>query len=59
MEHPNATFARNLYAVLAAGDVATVFDALADDLVMVNDIGAGPWREPSCSTARSARTSWT
>jgi ketosteroid isomerase-like protein len=45
MEHPNATFARNLYTALAAGDVATVFDALADDLVMINDIGAGPWRE--------------
>ena len=45
MEHPNATFARNLYAALAAGDVATAFDALADDLVLVNDIGAGPWRE--------------
>ena len=45
MEHPNATFARNLYAALAAGDVATVFDALTDDLVLINDIGAGPWRE--------------
>jgi ketosteroid isomerase-like protein len=45
MEHPNATFARNLYAALAAGDVATAFDALSDDLVLLNDIGAGPWRE--------------
>jgi hypothetical protein len=25
VEHPNATFARNLYATLAAGDVATAF----------------------------------
>ena len=45
MEHPNATFARNLYAALAAGDLATAFDALADDLVLINDVGAGPWRE--------------
>src|SRR6476469_1488439 len=45
MEHPNATFARNLYAALAAGDLATAFDALSDDLVLINDIGAGPWRE--------------
>jgi ketosteroid isomerase-like protein len=45
MEHTNATVARNLYASLAAGDVATVFDALSDDIVNLNDIGAGPWRE--------------
>ena len=45
MEHPNATFARNVYAALAAGDLATAFDALADDLVLINDVGAGPWRE--------------
>ena len=45
MEHPNATHARNIYAALAAGDVATAFDALSDDLVLLNDIGAGPWRE--------------
>jgi len=45
MKHPNATFARNIYAALADGDVATAFDALSDDLVLLNDIGAGPWRE--------------
>ena len=45
MEHPNATLARNIYAALAASDVATAFDVLSDDLVLINDIGAGPWRE--------------
>jgi ketosteroid isomerase-like protein len=45
MEHANATAARNLFATLAAGDIATVFDAFSDDIVLINDIGAGPWRE--------------
>jgi ketosteroid isomerase-like protein len=45
MEHANATAARNLYAALAAGDLATVFATIDDDILMLNDIGAGPWRE--------------
>ena len=44
MEHPNATFARNLYAALAAGDVATAFDALAHYSVGVNLIVGGTRR---------------
>lgn len=45
MEHTNATHARRVYDALANGDLTPAVDAMADDMVMINDIGAGPWRE--------------
>jgi ketosteroid isomerase-like protein len=45
MAHPNADMFMNDFAALAAGELAPLFDRTADDIVMVNDEGAGPWRE--------------
>ncbi len=45
MGHPNADMFLNDFAALAAGELAPVFDRMTDDFVMVNDEGAGPWRE--------------
>jgi ketosteroid isomerase-like protein len=45
VEHPTATTARQAFAALAAGDIEPVFALMTDDFLMLNDIGAGPWRE--------------
>jgi ketosteroid isomerase-like protein len=45
MEHPNVTRAREAMSALAAGDTEPVFARMRDDIVNLNDIGAGPWRE--------------
>lgn len=45
MDHPNAAIARNAFTALAAGDIAPAFALMTDDFLMLNDIGAGPWRE--------------
>lgn len=45
MDHPNAVRAREVFAAMAAGDIAPAFALMTDDYVMHNDIGAGPWRE--------------
>jgi ketosteroid isomerase-like protein len=44
-EHPNAIAFRELMDVVARGDVATMYPAVHEDFVNLNDIGAGPWRE--------------
>jgi hypothetical protein len=45
MEHPSAMQARATFAAMAAGDVGPAFALMRDDFHMVNDVGAGPWRE--------------
>ena len=45
MEHPNATRIRNLFLAGNAGDLEAADALAADDIVWINDIGAGPWRE--------------
>jgi ketosteroid isomerase-like protein len=45
MEHPTAVQAREVFAAAAAGDITPALDVLADDYILRNDIGAGPWRE--------------
>lgn len=45
MEHPNATHIRTLFLAANAGDFEAADALTADDIVWINDIGAGPWRE--------------
>ncbi len=45
MDHPNAVRTREIFAAAAAGDFEPMIACLADDIVNVNDVGAGPWRE--------------
>lgn len=45
-EHPNAARAREAFhAFWDDGDLQPMLDAASDDIVWVNDIGAGPFRE--------------
>lgn len=45
MAHPNADMVRGDFAALAAGEFEPVFARMTDDFLMINDEGAGPWRE--------------
>ena len=45
MEHPNATRISSLWNAANAGDQEAADGFVADDIVWLNDIGAGPWRE--------------
>lgn len=45
MEHPNVALVLSTLNAVTAGDLASVIDALREDFVNLNDIGAGPWRE--------------
>jgi uncharacterized protein len=51
MGHPNADMVRGDFAALSAGDIEPVFARMIDDFVMINDEGAGPWRELHGKTA--------
>lgn len=44
-DHPNLVRLRDAMAALAGGDVEPTLALMREDVVMVNDIGAGPWRE--------------
>ncbi|MEJ2869113.1 nuclear transport factor 2 family protein [Actinomycetospora sp. OC33-EN08] len=44
-DHPNLVRVRDAMAALADGDVEPTVALMAEDVVMVNDVGAGPWRE--------------
>jgi hypothetical protein len=43
-EHPNFIATQTSWDALADGDIATAFDGMADDIVVDNGPGAGPWR---------------
>ena len=43
-QHPNFVAVQGSWDALAAGDVMGAFDLLADDVVIDNGPGAGPWR---------------
>lgn len=45
VEHPNATRIRNLFVAGNAGDFEAADALAADDIIWINDIGAGPWHE--------------
>jgi ketosteroid isomerase-like protein len=42
--HPNFVTTQRLWEAVAEGDFSTPFDAFADDIVVDNGPGAGPWR---------------
>src|SRR4051794_35745435 len=42
--HPNFQLAQQSWDAIAAGDPGPAFDGLADNLVVENGPGAGPWR---------------
>jgi ketosteroid isomerase-like protein len=42
--HPNVRLAQESWDAIAAGDPGPAFDGLADNLVVENGPGAGPWR---------------
>lgn len=44
-DHPNLGRFRRALEALAQGDVDPTVALLHEDVVMVNDVGAGPWRE--------------
>jgi ketosteroid isomerase-like protein len=44
-EHPNLVRTREAFEALKVGDLEPIMTQTADDIVMVNDLGAGPWRE--------------
>ncbi|MGQ0575532.1 MAG: nuclear transport factor 2 family protein [Pseudonocardia sp.] len=44
-EHPALAATLHAFAALAAGDAGPADALMADDIVNINDIGAGPWRE--------------
>jgi ketosteroid isomerase-like protein len=44
-EHPRLVSTREAFEALKAGDLEPILAQTADDVVMVNDLGAGPWRE--------------
>jgi ketosteroid isomerase-like protein len=43
-QHPNFTAIQSSWDALAAGDLVGALDLLADDVVVDNGPGAGPWR---------------
>lgn len=44
MEHPNATRIRTSWLAAMSGDPVAAGELATDDVVWINDIGAGPWR---------------
>jgi ketosteroid isomerase-like protein len=42
-QHPNAALAQNVWDSVAKGDYGPALESLADEVVMVNGPGAGPW----------------
>ncbi|MDL5160388.1 nuclear transport factor 2 family protein [Actinomycetospora termitidis] len=44
-DHPNLVRLRGALEALAGGDVEPTVALMHPDVVMINDIGAGPWRE--------------
>jgi ketosteroid isomerase-like protein len=44
-EHPALADVRHAFAAMAAGDVEPVDALMADDILNINDVGAGPWRK--------------
>jgi ketosteroid isomerase-like protein len=44
MTHPRMAEAQSAWDALAAGDPGPAFDSLAEDVVVENGPGAGPWR---------------
>jgi ketosteroid isomerase-like protein len=44
VEHPRLKEAQDVWDALAAGDPGPAFDSLAEDVVVENGPGAGPWR---------------
>ena len=43
-EHPNFVKTQEGWDAVAAGDFATAFELVSDDIVVDNGPGAGPWR---------------
>ena len=43
-EHPNFAKTQEGWDAVAAGDFATAFELVSDDIVVDNGPGAGPWR---------------
>jgi ketosteroid isomerase-like protein len=54
-EHPNAVWARGIWAAMLAGDMATVADAFADDIVW-HEIGRAEPRRGKADVAQSFAT---
>jgi ketosteroid isomerase-like protein len=44
IDHPNFVTTQKSWDALTSGDLMTALDLLADDLVVDNGPGAGPWR---------------
>jgi len=43
-DHPNFIATQRMWDAIAADDFSTPFDVIADDIVVDNGPGAGPWR---------------
>jgi ketosteroid isomerase-like protein len=61
--HPNFDRAQATLDAARQGDYAPAFDAFADDVLVENGPGAGPWHRPAAKTTwrcccRSSRRLW-
>ncbi|MCD2192149.1 nuclear transport factor 2 family protein [Actinomycetospora endophytica] len=44
-EHPRLVSTRDAFEALKTGDLEPILAQTSDEVVMVNDLGSGPWRE--------------